>query len=106
MFGWILGLVDLVNPLVSGLLLAVYGAIVGAVIGALLGLVAHALTGGWRDFASVSAVRADSYDLLVEDTHADQGTSCWPRPAAPAYPSTADRRSSTLTSATRGGRGS
>ncbi|MEV5694750.1 general stress protein [Micromonospora globbae] len=71
-FGWILGLFDLVNPLVSGALLALNGAIVGAVIGAILGGVAHALAGGRRDFASVSAFRADSYDLLVDDTHAEQ----------------------------------
>ena len=71
LFGWILGLFDLINPLVSGLMLALYGAIVGAVIGAVLGLIAHALTGGRRDFASISAFRADSYDLLVDDPHAE-----------------------------------
>jgi hypothetical protein len=74
LFGWILGLFDLVNPLVSGLLLALYGAITGAVLGAALGAAAHALTGGSRDFTSISAFRADSYDLLVDDTHAQQAT--------------------------------
>ncbi len=72
LFGWILGLFDLVNPLVSGALLALYGAMVGAVIGAILGVIGHALTGGRRDFASISAFRADSYDVLVDEAHADQ----------------------------------
>ena len=74
LFGWILGLFDLINPLVSGLTLALYGAMTGAVIGAVLGVIAHALTGGRRDFASISAFRADSYDLLVDDPHAEQAT--------------------------------
>jgi hypothetical protein len=73
-------LFDLVNPLVSGALLAGYGAIVGA----LLGLAAHALTGGRRDFASISAFRADSYDLLVDDTHADQATQLLAAAGAPS----------------------
>jgi hypothetical protein len=67
MFGWIIGLFDL-NPLVSGALLAVYGAIFGAVLGALVGLAAYSLTGGRRDFTSISGLSADSYDLLVDDT--------------------------------------
>jgi hypothetical protein len=74
LFGWILGLFDLVNPLVSGMLLALYGAIAGAALGAVPGVSVHALTGGRRDFASISALRADSYDLFVDDTHAEQAT--------------------------------
>jgi hypothetical protein len=44
------------------------------VTGAILGIVAHALTDGRRDFTSISAFRADHYDLLVDDTHADHAT--------------------------------
>jgi uncharacterized membrane protein len=83
LFGWILGLFDLVNPLVSALLVALYGAIAGAVLGAFLGVIAHALTGGRRDFASVSVFRADSYDLLVDDTHAEQATRLLNATSAP-----------------------
>jgi hypothetical protein len=83
LFGWILGLFDLVDPLVSGALLALYGAVVGAVTGAILGIVAHALTGGRRDFASISAFRADHYDLLVDDTHADHATQLLAASSAP-----------------------
>ena len=82
LFGWILGLFDLVN-LVSRMLLALYGAVAGAVLGAVLGLIAHALTGGRRDFTSISAFRADSYDLLVDDTHADQATQLLAATTAP-----------------------
>ncbi|MGC5387576.1 general stress protein [Micromonospora chalcea] len=84
LLGWLLGLFDLVNPLVSGALLALNGVIVGAVLGALLGLVGHAMTGGRRDFASISAFRADSYDLLVEDTHAAQATQMLAATGAPS----------------------
>jgi Heat induced stress protein YflT domain len=83
LFGWILGLFDLGSPLVSGFLLALCGAIVGAVLGAVLGVVAHGLTGGRRDFASISAFRADSYDVLVDDTHADQAAQLLAATGAP-----------------------
>jgi hypothetical protein len=38
LFGWLFGLFDWVNPLISGLLLTLYGAIFAAVAGDLLGL--------------------------------------------------------------------
>ena len=71
LFGWLFGLFDWVNPLIAGLLLALYGAIFGAVLGGLLGLLAHAMTGGRRDFSSVAGMRADSYDVLVDAEVAD-----------------------------------
>ncbi|GAA4437933.1 general stress protein [Actinokineospora soli] len=70
--GWLFGLFNLVNPLVSGLLLALYGALLGAIIGGVLGLLAHTMTGGSRDFSSVSSMRADSYDVLVDAEFAEQ----------------------------------
>ncbi|MGW5050332.1 general stress protein [Actinokineospora sp. NPDC004072] len=71
-FGWLFGLFNWINPLISGLLLALYGAILGAIIGAAFGLLAHAMTGGNRDFSSVSGMRADSYDVLVDAPYAEQ----------------------------------
>jgi hypothetical protein len=44
----------------------------GAVAGASFGLVAHALTGGRRDFMSTSQLLADRYEVLVDNSHADQ----------------------------------
>jgi hypothetical protein len=35
--------------------------------GGLLGLLLHAMTGGRRDFASDSGMRASRYDLQVDD---------------------------------------
>jgi hypothetical protein len=40
--------------------------------GGLLGLLLHAMTGGRRDFASVSGMRASRYDLQVDDEVADE----------------------------------
>ncbi|GAA2143521.1 general stress protein [Glycomyces algeriensis] len=64
--GWLFGMFNWIDPLIAGLLLAFYGVLFGALAGAVMGLVAHALTGGRRDFSSVSELRADSYDLLVD----------------------------------------
>ncbi|MQM26737.1 glycine zipper family protein [Glycomyces sp. NEAU-7082] len=72
LFGWIFGLLDWVNPLIAGLLLMLYGAVFGAVVGGLLGLISHALTGGRRDFSSVSGIEADRYDLFVDAEYAAQ----------------------------------
>ncbi|MFT7834727.1 glycine zipper family protein [Saccharothrix sp. BKS2] len=72
LFGWIFGLFNWVDPVISGLLLAFYGLLFGAALGAVLGLVGHSLTGGRRDFSSISAMRADSYEVLVSAHLADE----------------------------------
>ena len=72
LFGWLCGLFNWVDPLVTSLTLALYGLLWGAVVGALLGLVLHALSGGHRDFASVGGVRATRYELMVDDEVADE----------------------------------
>ncbi|WP_202919404.1 general stress protein [Saccharothrix deserti] len=64
LFGWLFGVFNWIAPVISGLLLALYGAIFGAI--------GHALTGGRRDFSSVSAMRADSYEVLVSAHVVDQ----------------------------------
>ncbi|GGQ38166.1 general stress protein [Couchioplanes azureus] len=84
LLGWLLGMFDLVNPLVSGAMLALWGALIGAVLGGIGGAVAHALTGGRRDFTSTIAFRADSYEILVDDTYADQARRLLTHPGAPA----------------------
>lgn len=66
LLGWLFGLFSLIEPLVSAIVLAVWGLLIGAVIGAVIGLIAHALSGGRRDFSSVSTVRAERYDVLAE----------------------------------------
>jgi hypothetical protein len=83
LFGWLFGLFDWVNPLISSVLLALYGAVFGAVVGGLLGLIGHALTGGRRDFSSVSGVRAESYDVVVDAEVAPQALQLLNAPTAP-----------------------
>ncbi len=69
--GFVFGLFSLVDPLVSGLLLSFYGLLFGALIGAAFGLISHALSGGRRDFSSVGAMRADSYDVVADEEVAE-----------------------------------
>ncbi len=70
--GFIFGLFDWVDPLISGLILAVNGLIFGAIVGAVFGLIAHAASGGQRDFSSVSGMDADRYSVMVEAGMADE----------------------------------
>jgi hypothetical protein len=72
LLGWIFGLFDWADPVVSALLLALYGLLIGAVIGAVIGLIAYAMQGGRRDFSSVAFMRPRRYDLVVDDEVADQ----------------------------------
>jgi hypothetical protein len=51
----------------AGLLsLALYGLVFGAILGAILGVIAYALTGGRRDFTSVSGMQAERYSVMVD----------------------------------------
>jgi hypothetical protein len=72
LLGWIFGLFNWADPIVSSLLLALYGLIVGAIIGAVVGLIVHAMQGGRRDFASVTVMRPQRYELVVDDEVADE----------------------------------
>ena len=65
--GWLFGVFDWFNPVVAAGWLALDGLWFGAVVGALAGLLAHALSGGRRDFASTTAVRPDKYEVQVDD---------------------------------------
>lgn len=67
------GLIDLIDPLVTAVSLALYGLLWGAVAGALLGLLVHAVSGGRRDFASAGGhVWGSQYDVMVDDEVADE----------------------------------
>jgi hypothetical protein len=48
------------------------GLLIGAVWGALFGLLAHWLTGGRRDFASMRGLVAARYDVMVVDAEAER----------------------------------
>jgi hypothetical protein len=70
--GFIFGLFSLVTPLVSALTLAFYGLIFGLIVGALFGLLFYAFSGGERDFSSVGAIRAQRYDVVVDNEMAGE----------------------------------
>jgi hypothetical protein len=46
--------------------------VLGAGIGAVWGMIGHARKRGQRDFAAVGKLEAESYQLWVEDPHADR----------------------------------
>jgi hypothetical protein len=50
----------------------VYGLVAGSIFGAILGAITHAGLRGTRDFASVSGIQADRYELQVDAEVADR----------------------------------
>jgi hypothetical protein len=66
---WIGLLVGLVFSIVSPWILTpiAYGVLIGIGFGAVWGAVAHALTRGTRDFASLQRLEAGRYDVVVAD---------------------------------------
>lgn len=69
-FGLLIGLfLGIFAPTALSLLaLVVWGLVWGAIAGAVFGLISHAMTGGERDFVSTSALAADRYEVLVENS--------------------------------------
>lgn len=71
LFGFVFGVLRLVDPLVSGLTLALFGLVFGAVVGAVIVLIGHAASGRDRDFSSAGGMRADRYDVMVDEPVAE-----------------------------------
>src|SRR3954449_5992648 len=63
LIGWVFGIFNWIDPVTTGLVLALYGVVFGAVVGALMGLLVHALQRGRRDFHAVSGLVPKSYDV-------------------------------------------
>lgn len=72
LIGFIWGLFSVIQPLVSALNLALFGILIGAVIGAISGVISYAVSGGKRDFTSVSGMQAERYHVMVDDHAADE----------------------------------
>ncbi|HEY5836845.1 glycine zipper family protein [Streptomyces sp.] len=72
LIGWIFGLLNWLDPVVSRLLLALYGLVFGALVGALLGLQVYVAQRGRRDFASVSFMPPSRYEVVADDAVADE----------------------------------
>lgn len=73
-FGLFVGLLLALFAAEAGglLILVLSGLLYGAVFGAIFGFVAHAATGGKRDFTSRSRIVSQRYELTCEWNHADQ----------------------------------
>ena len=50
--------------------LVLWATAIGAAFGAIFAVIGYAMTGGKRDFTSVGAMRAETYDVLVDADHA------------------------------------
>lgn len=70
LFGLLLGL--FAESGTAFLALVFYGALLGAVFGAVLGFAAHAATGGRRDFSSTTGLAATRYEVLVDQSRAEE----------------------------------
>jgi hypothetical protein len=65
--GWLFAVFNWFDPIVSSLWLVVDGLWFGALVGTVFGLLSHALTRGRRDFSSVGAMKANRYEVLVDE---------------------------------------
>jgi len=72
LIGWLFALFDWLDPIVASGWLILDCIWFGTLAGALLGLLQHAMLGGRRDFSSVPAMRAERYEVLVEDDVAER----------------------------------
>lgn len=72
LIGFIFGIFNFFAPLTSALTLALFGLLFGALLGAIIGLVGYSLSGGDRDFTSVSGMQADKYAVTVDSTLASE----------------------------------
>jgi hypothetical protein len=72
LIGWLFAVFNWFNPVVARGWLIIDGLWFGALIGAVMGLVAHALTRGQRDFASIGAMQAERYEVMVDADVADE----------------------------------
>jgi uncharacterized membrane protein len=72
LFGLLVGIIFSLSPNPAIPLLVLYGIVAGAVLGAIFGALAHAGTGGTRDFTSVGSMQADKYEVVVDEDVADR----------------------------------
>jgi hypothetical protein len=81
LIGWLFAVFDWFDPSIARLWLIVDGLWFGALVGAAFGLLSHALTGGRRDFTSLPALRAERYELLIDEDVADEAARLLDRSA-------------------------
>jgi uncharacterized membrane protein len=94
--GWLFAVFNWFDPVVASGWLILDGLWFGTIVGALFGLLQYALLRGRRDFASIGAMRAQRYDVLVDEDVADQAERLIRELGAEASDgSSAERRPST-----------
>jgi len=71
-FGLFIGLLFGIFADTNWLAVVLTGLVVGAAWGAVFGAIAHAMTGGRRDFTSRSTLQASEYAVNVDAAHAEQ----------------------------------
>jgi hypothetical protein len=72
LIGWLFAVFNWADPVVASGWLIVDGLWFGLLVGMIFGLVTHALLRGRRDFASIPAMRAERYDVEVDEQVADE----------------------------------
>ena len=87
-FGLFIGLLFGIFATTAWLPVLVTAVLIGAIWGAIFGSIAHAMTGGRRDFTSASALQATQYEVTVDSDFAEQARQVlaqlnW-QPAEPA----------------------
>jgi uncharacterized membrane protein len=72
LIGWLFAVFDWFDPIVASGWLVFDGLWFGMLVGAAMGFAGHLATGGRRDFASVPAMAAERYEVMVDDAVADE----------------------------------
>lgn len=70
-FGLFIGLLFGIFAVVNWLGVVITAVLIGAAWGAIFGAIAHAMSGGRRDFTSASSLRASEYAVTVDQDLAD-----------------------------------
>jgi hypothetical protein len=72
LFGLIASLVFTLDPDPAIFVLVLYGIVAGALFGGFFGAAMHVVTGGERDFTSVSGLTAETFEIQVDEDVADR----------------------------------
>jgi hypothetical protein len=71
-FGLFIGLLFSIFEVTNWYTAVIAGVLIGAAWGAIFAAIAHAMTGGRRDFTSLRSLEAEQYAVVVDAEHADE----------------------------------
>ena len=72
LIGWLFEIFDWFDPIVASGWLIVNSIWFGTIVGLVSGLIIHAMLGARRDFSSAPSMRAERYEVLVDESFADE----------------------------------